>query len=137
MVEQDILVPTAICVVVLLFMGRSFLSGIWHEEGKEKFGFLRRWSIVIDPDLIFGGGLNPKLVLAADIIAFWICVFNAGVILLLGLTSHFLWRNAMHAMWVFVLTGVVGSWLARAVFIFKYRKCSSKEIPMPRPRRRF
>jgi hypothetical protein len=137
MVEQDILIPTAISVVVLLFAGHCFLSGIWHEEGKEKFDFLRRWSYVIDPDLIFGGGLNPKVVLAADIIAFWICIVDAGVVLLLGLISHFLWRNAAYAMGLFILTGLVGSWLTRAVFIFKYRKCSSEDIPLPRPRKRF
>jgi hypothetical protein len=136
-VAQDPLVPTAIFVVVLLFMARCFLSGIWHEEGKEKFNFLRRWSIVIDPDLIFGGGLNPKLVLAADIIAFWICVWDAAVVLSLGLISHFLWSNAVYPMGAFFVLGVVGCWLTRFVFILVYKNRPIEEIPLPRPCKRF
>jgi len=118
----------------LALVGYSFLAGYWHEDEKERFGILRRYSIVIDPDLVFGK-VSKKVVLGADIVGFWTCVILA-VPMTFEIARLALFPESPNLAGVFWIAGIGGGWISRFIFILRFRKLPPSKIRLFWPHQR-
>jgi len=96
---------------LLVILGLMFLNGYFHEERNTRF---RR---VIDLDkVIFPKLDNPKLVKAADRLAYAICIVCAILTAATGLLAY-LHASIPNIGALFMFVGFIGSWVTRLIFI--------------------
>jgi hypothetical protein len=118
-VKSENLINFALGLVLILV----FLNGYFHEARNTRF------KRIVDPDhIIFPGGLNATVVLAADRLAFWICAFMAGCTVLNGALAYYSTRIS-NISGLFVFVGLVGGWVARFIFIVLYKNKPEHAVP--------